>query len=110
MIWQRIGENGKYCPGKDSPENHYINDDVCWCFSQYAATKQPEDEQYEESAKKIFVTGQPAANKLWWVPQTIVGSTLLARASITSFYLLDWKREPYEEELTTIYEMIMRAI
>jgi hypothetical protein len=111
VVWRRLHDNSKYYPGKDSPENYYINDDVCWCFQQHVDYKQIEDEQYERKVRQIFVEGHSAARDInsFAIPNDLVTNTLLAQLMVASFYLADWHRNPYEEELAAIYDLVMQA-
>lgn len=111
MVWRRLYDRKKYYPGTDSPENYYINDDVCWCFQQHVNTKQIEDEPYETTVRQIFVEGHDAARTVesFAIPNDLVTNTLFAQLMVASFYLADWNRDPYEEELAAIYDSVMQA-
>lgn len=104
--WRRINDNkNEYVPGRDSPENHYINDAVInMCIKALTYVK-PQYEEYVEPMRAMFVYGDTAQyTRKNQIPQTLHSAIHLCYAAVCRQYRKEWGRTAYEEELAAIFD------
>lgn len=107
--WQRVGRSGKYAPGKDSPENHYINHHVIGLLLQFMETLRPVDEQHKELLNNLFVAGLQwgdTENLTRGVPRKLAAALVATRVKISAAYEKAWNRVPYAEEYEAIVQQV----
>lgn len=105
--WRRINDdNNEYIPGRDSPENHYINDDVISCCVHMLSFVTHRNEPRVDDIRKIFVYGTDLPSNL---PYTLASLIVDMRSLVFLRYTAEWRREPYTEELAAIFAAANKA-
>lgn len=105
--WRRIDDNKKeYIPGRDSPENHYINDDViALCVTALSSVTHRHEPRIEDM-RTFFVYGLKSNIEL---PRTIDVAIFKCRGAVKRRYNKEWRREPYNEEFAAIFDAANKA-
>lgn len=105
--WRRINDdNNEYIPGRDSPENYYINDDVVSICVHMLSFVTHRNEPRIEDMRTTFVYGvEPPIN----LPGTLNALICATRRRIILRYKAEWRREPYTEELAAIFDAANKA-
>lgn len=105
--WRRINDNATECvPGRDSPENYCINDDVINICVHMLSFVTHRNEPRIEDMRTIFVYGADPASSL---PGTLIALVCATCRRVTLRYKADWRREPYTEELAAIFDAANKA-
>lgn len=104
--WQRLSDKREYVPKQSSPENHYINHDVVKTCLEMLTQLSNKEEALVDDIRTLFVYGRELKPKL---PLHLFETVNDARAAVRFQYQSNWKRHPYEEEFSEIFDRANKA-
>lgn len=105
--WRRLNDDSnEYVPGRDSPENYYINDDVINFCVHMLSHVTHRNEPRVDDIRTAFVYGvEPPPN----LPYTLTALIIDARRLVCLRYVAEWRRDVYREELAAIFDAANKA-
>lgn len=105
--WRKLKDDAtEYVPGRDSPENYYINDDVINIGVHMLSFVTHRNEPRVEDMRTTFVYGaEPPLN----LPGTLNALICATRRRIILRYKSEWRRGPYTEEFAAIFDAANKA-
>lgn len=105
--WRRLkDDNREYVPGRDSPENYYINDSVVNACVRMLSFVTHRNEIHIDDMRGAFVYGlEPPPN----LPYALIALILTTRMRVNRHYTDEWRRDAYAEELAAAFDAANKA-